>query len=174
MEHEAVGLIVLGLLGLGVVAAIAAPNSVWYREGRPTRPGRAFGAVWTALAKLGVTPPFIAALETRGRCSGEPRRIPVLLADYAGGERYVVAMLGERSDWVRNVRAAGGEAVLVHRKPRPVQLVEVPVEERAPIIKVYVQRANGARPHIPVPPSAPVEEFAAVADRYPVFRVEAR
>ncbi|MGN9893956.1 hypothetical protein [Micromonospora sp. L31] len=32
--------------------------------------------------------------------------------------------------------------------------------------------APGARPHLPVDRRAPLAEFEAVADRYPVFRVE--
>ena len=50
-------------------------------------------------------------------------------------------------------------------------LVEVPVDERGPILQRYVRVAVGARPHIPVPQGAPVEEFQAIADRYPVFAV---
>ena len=79
-------------------------------------------------------------------------------------------MLGE-CNWVANVRAAGGEAVLRRRRRRRVRLVEVPVERRAPILRRYVAKVPGGRPHIPVPKGAPASEFAAVADRYPVFEV---
>jgi hypothetical protein len=75
-------------------------------------------------------------------------------------------------DWVRNVRAAGGEAVLIHGERRPVRLVEVEPTERAPILKAYLARAIGGRPHIPVKHDAPIEEFETVAADYPVFRVE--
>ena len=89
-----------------------------------------------------------------------------------GGRRYLVSMLGERSAWVHNVRAAGGRATIRHGRPQEVRLVEVPPEERAPVIKAYLARAAGARPHIPVDPAAPLDAFAAVAERYPVFRIE--
>jgi hypothetical protein len=72
---------------------------------------------------------------------------------------------------VRNVRAAGGRVVLRRRRREQVRLEEVPVAERAPIIKAYLKVAPGARPHIPVRLDAPLEEFAAVADKHPVFRV---
>ena len=50
--------------------------------------------------------------------------IPVVLAEY-GGERYIVSMLGERSPWVRNIRASGGRAVIKHGRRSEVHLAEV-------------------------------------------------
>ena len=79
-------------------------------------------------------------------------------------------MLGE-CNWVANVRANNGEAVLRRRRRRHVHLSEVPVELRAPILARYVRIAPGGRPHIPVAVGASLEEFAALADRYPVFEV---
>jgi hypothetical protein len=46
------------------------------------------------------------------------------------------------------------------------------VAERAPIIRAYLQRAIGGRPHIPVPHDAPASAFEPVAAEYPVFRIE--
>jgi hypothetical protein len=87
------------------------------------------------------------------------------------GQWYLVPMLGENCNWVKNVRAAGGKAVLRRRRAVPCSLVELPVAERAPILKRYVAQVPGARPHIPVDRSAPVADFEAIAARYPVFRV---
>ena len=86
-------------------------------------------------------------------------------------ERYLVSMLGEECNWVRNVRAAGGVVKLRHGGVESVQLVEVPVEQRACVIKKYVERAPGARPHIPVDRRADVSVFETIAARYPVFRI---
>jgi hypothetical protein len=83
-------------------------------------------------------------------------------------------MLGDETSWVRNVRAAGGRAVLRHGRREPVALEEVPVERRPPILRRYLQVAPGARPHVPVDRHAPVEDFAAVAPRVPVFRIATR
>jgi hypothetical protein len=47
----------------------------------------------------------------------------------------------------------------------------VEVEKRAPILKEYLRRAPGARPHIPVDKDAPRAEFEQIAPEYPVFRV---
>jgi deazaflavin-dependent oxidoreductase (nitroreductase family) len=147
------------------------PNRVYYRAGRPTKIGRAVNAASAKLYALGLLPSFLESLETTGYRTGKPREIPVVIADYEG-ERYIVSMLGERSPWVRNIREADGAAVLRRGTPRAIHLVEVPPGERAPIIKSYVGRAIGARPHIPVDPAAPVTEFEKIAAAYPVFRIE--
>jgi hypothetical protein len=47
----------------------------------------------------------------------------------------------------------------------------VDVERRAPILRCYLQRAPGARAHIPVGYRAPVEAFESIAAQYPVFQV---
>lgn len=52
-------------------------------------------------------------------------------------------------------------------------LQEVDVGQRAPILRCYLQRASGARAHIPVDHRAPVEAFETVAARYLVFRITA-
>ncbi|MEJ2600425.1 MAG: hypothetical protein P8Z00_18970, partial [Anaerolineales bacterium] len=76
------------------------------------------------------------------------------------------------TNWVRNVRAAGGRAELVHGIREQVLLEEVDSSLRAPILKAYLQLAPGARPHIPVSKDAPISAFEIIASRYPVFRIE--
>ena len=51
------------------------------------------------------------------------------------------------------------------------RLTEVPVAERAALIRRYLQQVPGARPHIPVSPHSALANFAAIAPLYPVFRV---
>jgi hypothetical protein len=53
----------------------------------------------------------------------------------------------------------------------PVRLLEVEVSDRAPILRSYLQRAAGARAHIPVDPDAPIAAFERIAADYPVFRL---
>lgn len=88
------------------------------------------------------------------------------------GERYLISMLGEEVNWVRNIRAAGGKARLRHGTSEQVLLVEVEVGQRAPILKAYLQIAPGARPHLPIDKDAPISEFENIASLYPVFRLE--
>ena len=70
-------------------------------------------------------------------------------------------------------RARGGwkglyQALLVP----PVLLREIPVKERAPILKAWCQVATSGRQHLPISPEAPVDDFEAIADDYPVFRID--
>ena len=78
------------------------------------------------------------------------------------------AILGEA---VRDHVAAGGHAVLRHGRVEPVRLEEMEVEKRAPVLKEYLRRAPGARPHVPIEKDASLEEFERIAATFPVFRV---
>lgn len=140
-----------------------------YRGGHPNwwaRPQNRLSAVIGALV-----PSRMVELEVTGRRSGRRISFPLAVADYQG-ERYLVAMLGENTNWVRNVRAADGRAVLRRGLRREtVRLEEVDADARAPILRRYLDRAPGARPHIPVGRRAPLAEFEAIAGQYPVFRI---
>lgn len=141
-----------------------------YRGGRPNRLARVLNGLGARVAAAGFGTSRMVTLEVVGRRSGRPVSFPLVPTEYEG-EQYLVSMLGDHTNWVRNVRAAHGEAVLRHGRRDNVRLVEVPVAERAPILRRFLDRAPGARPHIPVRRGAPEAEFAAVAARYPVFRV---
>jgi F420H(2)-dependent quinone reductase len=141
-----------------------------YRGGRPNRVARAADRLTAALAARGGGPHYLVTLEVAGRTSGRTVRLPLVMAE-VGGERYLVSMLGEGVNWVRNVRAAGGEAVLRHGHREEVRLEGVAPERRAPVLKAYLGRAPNARTHMPVDKDAPLEEFERVAPRFPVFRV---
>lgn len=147
----------------------------WYRAllypgGRPSALANRMNAFSGWLGALGIAPSLMASLETIGRRSGKPFRIPLVVAEL-DGHRYLVSMLGEKAAWVLNARAAGGAAVLRHGVVEQVTLQQVPVTERAPILRAYLKRAPGARPHFDIAPDAPLEEFARVASDYPVFRI---
>lgn len=94
----------------------------------------------------------------------------MVVADYEG-ERYLVAMLGAGANWVSNVRAAGGHAVLRHGRREVVRLEEVEAGGRALILTRYLELAPGARAHIPVDPNASPAAFERIVSQYPVFRV---
>jgi hypothetical protein len=95
--------------------------------------------------------------------------LPVVVSDYAG-ERYLVAMLGKDANWVHNVRADAGRAVLRHGHHQSVRLEEVDPSRRAPILQRYLELAPGARAHLPVDRRAPLTEFETIAAEYPMFR----
>lgn len=144
-----------------------------YRGGRPNAWARWQNRASAAVFAAGVWPSRAAALDVRGRKSGRVITFPVAIADY-DGERYLVSMLGENVNWVRNVRAAGGEAVLRHGKTEAIRLVDVPAGARAPILRRYVEVAPGGRQHIDVDRRAPLEEFEKIAPTVPVFRITSR
>ena len=142
-----------------------------YADGRPNRIARALNRGWAIIHSLGVAPNYLVTLEVRGRRSGRVISFPLAMT-VIGRERYLVSMLGEHAGWVRNVRAADGYALVRHGRTERVRLAELPVDRRAPVLKLYLKRAPGARPHIPVDMHAPLEQFAAIAAQFPVFRVE--
>jgi F420H(2)-dependent quinone reductase len=141
-----------------------------YRGGRPSRLASVVNRSTAALYALGLLPNYLVAMDVVGRRSGRVFTLPMVMA-IVEGQRYLVSMLGENVNWVRNVRAAGGRAVLRHGRREEVRLEEVPVEIRAPLIKAYLRRAPGARPHVPVHKDAPLSEFERIAAQIPVFRV---
>jgi deazaflavin-dependent oxidoreductase (nitroreductase family) len=144
---------------------------LFYRDWRPTRLGRWVNRAQGWWSGLGLPPRLMATLEVRGRTSGRWRANPVVIATVAG-RRYLVSMLGPASDWVKNVEAAQGRAILRQGRRRRVQLTLVPAHQRAPILREYVRVATSGRQHFPLSAGAPLAEFAAIAERYPVYRID--
>ena len=141
-----------------------------YRGDRPHRAAALANRLQALAASAGLLPKRVVTLEVPGRRTGRLRSFPVVVADYQG-ERYLVAMLGNDTNWIRNVQAAGGRVVLRHGGPEAVRLEAVDAGARAPILKRYLQVAPGARPHIPVDRRAPLAEFEQIALQYPVFQI---
>jgi F420H(2)-dependent quinone reductase len=144
-----------------------------YRGNRGNKTARRYARFWASVFGLGLTPKRWVTLEVIGRRSGRITRFPLGMATISG-RSYLVSMLGEKCNWVENVRAARGDVVLRRRGGTPCRLVEVPPGERAPIIKRYLEQVPGARPHIPVDRRADLTEFENVAQAYPVFQVTRR
>lgn len=141
-----------------------------YRGRRPHQLAGRLNRAQGALAARGIGPSRIVVLEVAGRRTGRTVSLPVVVADL-DGERYLVSMLGEDSNWVRNVRAAHGRAVLRHRGRQEVLLEEVEPGGRPPILRRYLDLASGARAHFSVDRRAPLENFERIAADYPVFRI---
>ena len=118
-----------------------------YRGGRPRALARAMNRVSSMLYSAGwLSPRRAVTLEVVGRRTGRVISFPVVVAD-KDGERYLVAMLGEEANWVRNVRAAGGAATIRRKGREAVRLEEVQPSQRAPMLRRYLAVAPGARPH---------------------------
>jgi deazaflavin-dependent oxidoreductase (nitroreductase family) len=112
------------------------------------------------LMRLRVVP----TLHVRGRTTGQRRSVPVNVLEL-DGERYLVSPRGE-TDWVRNLRAAGGgELEYGRRRTQSFTAVEVPDEEKPRLIGAYLDRwGNQVRSQF--------EALPEPAD-HPVFRIEA-
>jgi len=140
-----------------------------YPKGKPTGEAKAIQRRFVS-GPLPRLLPIAAVLEVPGRVSGTTIAVPLATVPYRRGW-YLVSMFGQQANWVRNLRAADGHAVLTHGPRRPVLLVEVPSNLRAPIIKRYLLLAIGARPHFPISWRAPLSDYQAIASTYPVFRI---
>jgi deazaflavin-dependent oxidoreductase (nitroreductase family) len=78
-------------------------------------------------------------LEVRGRQSGTPRRTPVNLLDYEGGQ-YLVSPRGD-TQWVRNLRADDGRLALILGRRRDERTArELADDDKAPILGAYLRR----------------------------------
>ncbi len=110
------------------------------------------------IARLGMA----TILAVRGRKTGRWHTVPVHVLEY-GGQRYLLAPRGE-TDWVRNLRAAGGGELRWRGRIERFQAVEVPDAEKPPLIQAYLQRW-GAQVRV---------QFVALPDpaHHPVFRIE--
>jgi len=143
-----------------------------YAGGRPNWLARALNRLSVLQVGAGLLPERVVTLEVPGRVSGRVVSFP-LVAVGQDGATYLVAMLGDRTNWVRNVAANGRRPVLLRRRCGPVdiELPEVDVADRAPILRHFLALAPGARPHMAVDRHAPLAEFARIAPDHPVFRV---
>jgi hypothetical protein len=150
----------------GVISAIQR----WqYRGGRPGWSARVTNRLGALSFAAGIGPNRAATIEVRGHKSGRTISFPVVVADYQG-ERYLVAMLGQKTNWVRNLRA-DGRAVLRRGRRGDVSLLEDLSDKRAAILRRYLELAPGARPFFPIDRHAPLKDFERIVDLYPVFRV---
>jgi hypothetical protein len=141
-----------------------------YKGGHPNTLAKILNKGWAILHSLGIFPNYLVTLEVAGRQSGKLISFPLVMT-IINRERYLVSMLGEKANWVLNVKETAGKAKLRHGISEEVFLEEVDVKQRAAIIKAYLQVAPGARPHVSVNKDAPIAEFEEIASKYPVFKV---
>src|SRR5216683_2427277 len=88
--------------------------------------------------RLGISVWGSRVLRVRGRKSGEWRSSPVNLLT-VGSTQYLVAPRGH-TQWVRNIRVAGGGELVLGARAQPIKVVEVPEGERVPILREYLRR----------------------------------
>ena len=120
-----------------------------------------------ALLRRGLKIGTQSLLSVKGRNSGEMRSTPVSIAT-VDGNRYIVAAFADAA-WVKNVRAAGSGTLGRGGSTEEVCLSELPVAERGPILRAFLQQVRGGGRFFG---SADPDVVVAAADRYPVFLIE--
>jgi deazaflavin-dependent oxidoreductase (nitroreductase family) len=149
------------------------PGSIHYQK--PGRIDRLFNRIVAAFTHLGLSVMGSRVLEVRGRTSGRPRRTPVNLLTI-DGERYLVAPRGQ-TQWVRNLRAAGGEGdLLLGRRREHFVARELADAEKEPILRAYLRRWKWEVGQFfgGVDANATTEQLEQIAPDHPVFRVAPR
>jgi deazaflavin-dependent oxidoreductase (nitroreductase family) len=133
--------------------------------------------VMIALANMGLAIGPMRVLTVPGRKSGKLRSTPLSTLT-VGDQQYIVGGLAE-ADWVKNVRAAGWGLLAQGRKKVQVRLIELPVEEGAPILREFPRLVPGGVQFfhriydLPKDPALLPDAFAGLANQCPVFRIEA-
>lgn len=142
-----------------------------FRYLAPSAFDRLFSRVLGGAARLGVGVWGARQMRVRGRRSGQVRTTVVNLLE-VDGHRYLVAPRGA-TEWVRNLRAAGGGDLRLGRRVEPFRATELDDGEKAPVLAAYLRRwgwevgrfFEGLDRH------AGPEALLAAAGGFPVFEV---
>jgi len=98
-----------------------------------------FNKAVSLLTRAGVSVWGSRVLEVAGRKTGDPRRVPVNLLSLDGSQ-YLVSARGT-GQWVRNVRAAGGELdLLLGRTRQHWVATELTDDQKPPVLRAYLRR----------------------------------
>ena len=133
---------------------------------------RAFNAVLNLLTSLGISVYGSRVLAVRGRKSGEWRTVPVNLLPHEG-QHYLVAPRGE-TEWVRNLRVAGGGELRLGRRREPFRAAEVADADKPPVLRAYLTRwyFEVGRFFEGIGRDASVADLHRIAPSFPVFKID--
>ncbi|WP_218027263.1 nitroreductase/quinone reductase family protein [Nocardia vaccinii] len=133
-----------------------------------------FNKVIVGLQRAGITFGQMQLLTVRGRRTGQLRTFAIAVNEL-DGDRYIFQAF-PKAAWVANARAADTVTLTRGRKSSTARLVEVPVEERRPLLRTLVTTSparvgkifvNSGLAEAPSP-----DAMAAAAPRIAIFRVE--
>lgn len=142
----------------------------------PTTPlgrasGRFFNNVVAGLTKAGISVQGSRVLAVRGRTSGQWRTTPVnpLTLD---GKRYLVAPRGH-TQWVRNLRAAGGGELRVGHRTEAFTATELPDDQKPPVLRSYLRtwKWEVGMFFEGVDADSPDARLLEIAPGFPVFQI---
>lgn len=131
-----------------------------------------FNRIANLLPKLGISVMGSRLLAVRGRKSGEWRTTMVNLMVREDGARFLVAPRGH-TQWVRNLRVAGGGELRLGRKVEAFTATEVADADKVPLLRLYLRKWGWevGKFFEGVTKDATDEELAAIAPGFPVFRL---
>ncbi len=132
---------------------------------------RMAAALTRTLLRAGIKLGTMSLLTVRGRTSGQPPTVLVLLVEQ-DGQRWLVAPYGV-VQWVRNLRAAGTATLTRGRRSEAIYVTELPAQEAAPVLKQYLLLpvSAGVRSYFDATKDSPLETFEHEAARHPVFQI---
>ena len=143
---------------------------------RYLRPGwftrNVFNRIMHTFTKLGLSVRGSRVLRVRGRTSGAWRTVPVnpLTVD---GRTYLVAPRGV-TEWVRNIRVAGGGELQLGRTSRAITVAELTDDDaKVALLRAYLTawKMEVGAFFDGVGPDAPDADLRQIAPGYPVFVV---
>ena len=139
---------------------------------RPTALDRAFNGFVSMLTALGVSVYGSRVLAVRGRRSGKWQTVPVNLLTHDGRD-FLVAPRGE-TQWVRNLRVAGGGELRLGRRRDAFRAVELADGDKPPVLRVYLARwyFEVGRFFEGVTRDASLADLERIAAGFPVFAIE--
>ena len=132
-----------------------------------------FNRAVALLTRAGISVWGSRELRVRGRTSGEWRSTPVNLLT-VDGERYLVAPRGE-TQWVRNLRVAGGGELRLGRRTEPFHAVELGDDDKVDVLRAYLARwkAEVGVFFDGVDAKASDDVIRQIAPNHPVFQLAA-
>jgi deazaflavin-dependent oxidoreductase (nitroreductase family) len=136
--------------------------------------GRLSNEVVAALTRNGFSVLGSRMLFVKGRTSGEWRSTPVNPLSYEG-KTYLVSPRGQ-TQWVRNMRVAGGGELRVGRRVEAFTAAELPDEQKPPLLREYLRRWKFEVGMFfqGVGADAPDSKLLEIAPGYPVFQITTR
>lgn len=109
-------------------------------------------------------------LTVRGRKSGQPRTVPIVLIERLG-KRYLASPYGI-VNWVRNLRAAGEATLTRGRRSETVTARELPTDEAALVLRDDIREGNPFARYFGVTADSSLVEFERAAINHPLFALE--
>ncbi len=147
----------------------AGPGDRYLRPGVFTT--HVFNRAVSLLTAAGISIMGSRVLRVRGRTSGEWRETPVNLLTHEGG-RYLVSPRGH-TQWVKNMRVAGGGELRVGRRTEVFAAEEVPDADKPPVIRAYLKRWKWEVGQFfdDIDEKSPDDVLLRAAPGFPVFRI---